>query len=152
MLKSQQKTEGANGMNDFLRKEAIVTAFEQEKLNVEITENKKGQIVVSRMCELRKSQVFAQDIPWDDAVEQALKNKVQLQVKPDLRKMIVQEQLHGKSIKPILTIAGPLPKRNSFTFDLVFLFRLEQSDDQTLQDTLQLIHKIDDYLEAVQPA
>lgn len=152
MLKSQQKTEGANGMDNFLRKETIITAFEQEKLNVEITENKKGQIVVSRMCELLKSQVFAQDIPWDDAVEQALKNKVQLQVKPDLRKMIVQEQLHSKAIKPILTIAGPLPKRNSFTFDLVFLFRLEQSDEQVLQDTLQLIHKIDAYLEAVQPA
>lgn len=139
-------------MNDFLRKETIIAAFEQEKLNVEITENKKGQIVVSRMCELYKRQVFVQDIPWDAQVEQAIKNKVQLQVKPDLRKMIVQEQLHSKAIKPILTLAGPLPKRNSFTFDLVFLFRLEQSDDAVLQDTVRLIHKIDDYLAAVQPA
>lgn len=85
-------------------------------------------------------------------MEQALKDKVTLLVKPALRKMIVQEQLHGKAIKPIITLAGPLPKRNSFTFDLVFLFRLEQSDRQVLEDTLQLIHKIDDYMEAVRPA
>lgn len=139
-------------MEDFLRKETIIAAFEQEKLNVEITENKKGQIVVSRMCELRKNQVFAQERPWDDGVEQALKDKVTLSVKPELRKMIVREQLRGKAIKPILTLAGPLPKRNSFTFDLVFVFRLEQSDEQVLWDTLQLIRDIDAYLEAVQPA
>lgn len=139
-------------MENILHKEAIVAAFAQEKLNVEITENKKGQIVVSRMCELRKNQVFAEDFPWDDTVEQTLKDKVTLLVKPALRKMIVQEQLHGKAIKPIITLAGPLPKRNSFTFDLVFLFRLEQSDKQVLLDTLQLIHKIDAYLEAVKPA
>ena len=42
---------------DILQKEAISAAFEREKINVEITENKKGQIVVSRMCELRKEQV-----------------------------------------------------------------------------------------------
>lgn len=138
-------------MADFLHKETIVAAFAQEKLNVEISENKKGQIVVSRMCELQKHQVFEQEIPWNDSVEQALKDKVQLVVKPDLRKMIVQEQLQGKPIKPILTLAGPLPKRNSFTFDLVFLFRPEQNDQQVLQDTLHLIHKIDAYLEQVQP-
>ncbi|MGM9526063.1 MAG: hypothetical protein ACI3U1_07310 [Peptococcaceae bacterium] len=139
-------------MEEMLQKETIIGAFEQEKLNVEITENKKGQVVVSRMCELYKNQVFSQDVPWDDGVEQALKDKVTLLVKPALRKMIVQEQLHGKAIKPIITLAGPLPKRNSFTFDLVFLFRLEQSDRQVLEDTLQLIHKIDDYMEAVRPA
>ena len=139
-------------MEEMLQKEMIIGAFEQEKLNVEITENKKGQVVVSRMCELYKNQVFSQDVPWDDGVEQALKDKVTLLVKPALRKMIVQEQLHGKAIKPIITLAGPLPKRNSFTFDLVFLFRLEQSDRQVLEDTLQLIHKIDDYMEAVRPA
>ena len=92
---------------DILQKEAIIAAFEREKINVEITENKKGQIVVSRMCELRKEQVFADEIPWDDTVEQALKEKVSLTVKPDLRKMIIQEQLHGKAIKPIITLAGP---------------------------------------------
>ncbi|MBR5318321.1 MAG: hypothetical protein IKU46_01840 [Peptococcaceae bacterium] len=135
-----------------LQKEAIIAAFERERLNVEITENKNGQIVVSRMCELKKHQVFSQDIPWDDSVEKALKDKVSLKVKPDLRKMIVQEQRTGKPIKPILTLAGPLPKRNSFTFDLVFMFRLEQSDNQVLEDTIQLIYKIDEYLEAVQPA
>ena len=135
-----------------LQKEAIIAAFEREHLNVEITENKNGQIVVSRMCELKKHQVFSQDIPWDDSVEKALKDKVSLKVKPDLRKMIVQEQRTGKPIKPILTLAGPLPKRNSFTFDLVFMFRLEQSDNQVLEDTIQLIYKIDEYLEAVQPA
>ena len=43
---------------DILQKEAIIAAFEREKINVEITENKKGQIVVSRMCELRKEQVY----------------------------------------------------------------------------------------------
>ena len=139
-------------MSTGLQKEAIITAFERERLNVEITENKNGQIVVSRMCELKKHQVFSQDIPWDDAVERALKEKVAMKVKPDLRKMIVQEQRTGKPIKPILTLAGPLPKRNAFTFDLVFLFRLEQSDAQVLEDTLQLIHKIDAYLEAVKPA
>lgn len=135
-----------------LQKEAIIAAFERERLNVEITENKNGQIVVSRMCELKKHQVFSQDIPWDDSVEKALKDKVSLKVKPDLRKMIVQEQRTGKPIKPILTLAGPLPKRNSFTFDLVFMFRLEQSDNQVLEDTIQLIYKIDEYLEAIQPA
>ena len=135
-----------------LQKEAIIAAFERERLNVEITENKNGQIVVSRMCELKKHQVFSQDIPWDDSVEKALKDKVSLKVKPDLRKMIVQEQRTGKPIKPILTLAGPLLKRNSFTFDLVFMFRLEQSDNQVLEDTIQLIYKIDEYLEAVQPA
>ena len=135
-----------------LQKEAIIAAFERERLNVEITENKNGQIVVSRMCELKKHQVFSQDIPWDDSVEKALKDKVSLKVKPDLRKMIVQEQRTGKPIKPILTLAGPLPKRNSFTFDLVFMFRLEQSDNQVLEDTIQLIYKIDDYLSAIQPA
>ena len=135
-----------------LQKEAIIAAFERERLNVEITENKNGQIVVSRMCELKKHQVFSQDIPWDDSVEKALKDKVSLKVKPDLRKMIVQEQRTGKPIKPILKLAGPLPKRNSFTFDLVFMFRLEQSDNQVLEDTIQLIYKIDEYLEAVQPA
>ena len=139
-------------MEEMLQKETIIGDFEQEKLNVEITENKKGQVVVSRMCELYKNQVFSQDVPWDDGVEQALTDKVTLLVKPALRKMIVQEQLHGKAIKPIITLAGPLPKRNSFTFDLVFLFRLEQSDRQVLEDTLQLIHKIDDYMEAVRPA
>ncbi len=85
-------------------------------------------------------------------MEQALKEKVSLTVKPDLRKMIIQEQLHGKAIKPIITLAGPLPKRNSFTFDLVFVFRLEQSDQQVLEDTLQLLDKIEDYLEAIRPA
>ncbi len=135
-----------------LQKETIIAAFEREQLNVEITENKAGNIVVSRMCELKKHQVFVQDIPWDDTVEKAIKDKVSLQVKPDLRKMIVQEQNGSKAIKPILTLAGPLPKRNSFTFDLVFMFRLEQSDEQTVEDTLLLIHKIDDYLEAVKPA
>lgn len=136
---------------DILHKEAIIAAFEREKINVEITENKKGQIVVSRMCELRKEQVFADEIPWDDAVEQVLKEKVSVMVKPDLRKMIIQEQLHGKAIKPIITLAGPLPKRNSFTFDLVFVFRLEQSDQQVLEDTLQLLDKIESYLEAIRP-
>ncbi len=139
-------------MEDVLRKETIIEAFEQEKLNVEITENKKGQVVVSRMCELRKNQVFAEDIPWNAHIEQKLKDTVQLLVKPQLRKMIVQEQLQGKAIKPILTLAGPLPKRNSFTFDLVFLFRLEQCNQQVLQDTLHLIRKIETYLEAVRPA
>lgn len=139
-------------LEDVLYKETIIEAFEQEKLNVEITENKKGQVVVSRMCELRKNQVFAEDIPWNEQIEQKLKDTVQLLVKPELRKMIVQEQLQGKAIKPILTLAGPLPKRNSFTFDLVFLFRLEQCNRQVLQDTLHLIHKIETYLEAVRPA
>ena len=77
-------------MEEMLQKETIIGAFEQEKLNVEITENKKGQVVVSRMCELYKNQVFSQDVPWDDGVEQALKDKVTLLVKPALRKMIVQ--------------------------------------------------------------
>ena len=139
-------------MEACLQKETIIAAFEREALNVEINENKTGQIVVSRMCELYKHQVFAQDIPWDDNVEKAIKDKVSLKVKPDLRKMIVQEQQSGKPIKPILTLAGPLPKRNSFTFDLVFMFRLEQSDEQVLEDTLKLIHKIDEYLQAIQPA
>ncbi|MBE6112702.1 MAG: hypothetical protein E7195_06795 [Peptococcaceae bacterium] len=139
-------------MEGCLQKETIIAAFEREQMNVEITENKTGNIVVSRMCELYKHQVFTQDIPWDDNVEKAIKDKVSLQVKPDLRKMIVQEQQHGKPIKPILTLAGPLPKRNSFTFDLVFMFRLEQSDNQVLEDTIQLIYKIDDYLSAIQPA
>ncbi|MBR4945292.1 MAG: hypothetical protein IKZ26_07780 [Peptococcaceae bacterium] len=139
-------------MEACLQKETIIAAFEREALNVEINENKNGQIVVSRMCELYKHQVFAQDIPWDDNVEKAIKDKVSLKVKPDLRKMIVQEQQSGKPIKPILTLAGPLPKRNSFTFDLVFMFRLEQSDEQVLEDTIKLIHKIDEYLQAIQPA
>lgn len=138
-------------MEACLQKETIVAAFEREKMNVEITENKTGNIVVSRMCELYKHQVFAQDIPWDDTVEKAIKDKVSLKVKPDLRKLIVQEQQYGKPIKPILTLAGPLPKRNSFTFDLVFMFRLEQSDNQVLEDTIRLIYKIDDYLSAVKP-
>ena len=139
-------------MEACLQKETIIAAFEREALNVEINENKNGQSVVSRMCELYKHQVFAQDIPWDDNVEKAIKDKVSLKVKPDLRKMIVQEQQSGKPIKPILTLAGPLPKRNSFTFDLVFMFRLEQSDEQVLEDTIKLIHKIDEYLQAIQPA
>ena len=139
-------------MEACLQKETIIAAFEREALNVEINENKNGQIVVSRMCELYKHQVFAQDIPWDDNVEKAIKDKVSLKVKPDLRKMIVQEQQSGKPIKPILTLAGPLPKRNSFTFDLVFMSRLEQSDEQVLEDTIKLIHKIDEYLQAIQPA
>lgn len=84
-------------MEDVLHKETIIEAFEQEKLNVEITENKKGQVVVSRMCELRKNQVFAEDIPWNEQIEQKLKDTVQLLVKPELRKMIVQEQLQGKA-------------------------------------------------------
>lgn len=46
-------------MEEMLQKETIIGAFEQEKLNVEITENKKGQVVVSRMCELYKNQVFS---------------------------------------------------------------------------------------------
>lgn len=96
-------------MEEMLQKETIIGAFEQEKLNVEITENKKGQVVVSRMCELYKNQVFSQDVPWDDGVEQALKDKVTLLVKPALRKMIVQEQLHGKAIKPIITLQGLCP-------------------------------------------
>ena len=69
-----------------------------------------------------------------------------------LRKMIVAEQLTGKPIKPILTLAGPLPSRNSFTFDLVFMFRPDQSDEQILQDTIQLICKIEEYIASVQPA
>lgn len=135
-----------------LTKERIVEVFDAEKLNVEITENKMGNIVVSRMCELFKHQVYTQDIPWDDQVEQAIKDKVSVAVKPALRKMIVQEQLTGKPIKPILTLAGPLPSRNSFTFDLVFMFRLEQSNEQILQDTIKLIYKIDEYIASVQPA
>lgn len=135
-----------------LSKEQIQKAFEQEKINVEITENKMGNIVVSRMCELYKHQVFAQDIPWDDTVEQAIKDKVSVHVKPALRKMIVAEQQTGKPIKPILTLAGPLPSRNSFTFDLVFMFRLDQCTTQTLQDTIKLLYKIDDYIARVQPA
>lgn len=135
-----------------LSKERIVEAFEQEKINVEITENKMGNIVVSRMCELLKRQVFVQDIPWDDHVEKAIKDKVSITVKPALRKMIVAEQMTGKPIKPILTLAGPLPSRNSFTFDLVFMFRLDQSNEQVLQDTIKLIYKIDEYIASVQPA
>ena len=135
-----------------LTKDRIVEAFEQKKINVEITENKMGNIVVSRMCELFKHQVFAQDLPWDDQVEKAIKDKVSITVKPALRKMIVQEQLGAKPIKPILTLAGPLPSRNSFTFDLVFMFRPEQSDEQVLQDTIKLIYKIDEYIASVQPA
>ncbi len=134
-----------------LSKAQIVEAFDQEKLNVEITENKMGNIVVSRMCELYKHQVFTQDLPWDDGVEKAIKDKVSVVVKPALRKMIVAEQQTGKPIKPILTLAGPLPSRNSFTFDLVFMFRLEQSDAQVLQDTIQLIYKIDEYIASVKP-
>ena len=135
-----------------LSKERIVEVFNQEQINVEITENKMGNIVVSRMCELYKHQVFAQDIPWDDTVENAIKEKVSIAVKPALRKMIVAEQQHGKPIKPILTLAGPLPSRNSFTFDLVFMFRPDQHDEQILQDTLKLIYKIDEYIASVQPA
>ena len=138
--------------DSLLSKEQIVEAFEQEKMNVEITENKMGNVVVSRMCELYKQQVFTQDIPWDDAVEKAIKDKVSIVVKPTLRKMIVAEQQTGKPIKPILTLAGPLPARNSFTFDLVFMFRLEQSDEQVLKDTIKLIYKIDEYIASVQPA
>ena len=70
-----------------LTKDRIVEAFEQEKMNVEITENKMGNVVVSRMCELYKHQVFTQDIPWDDAVEKAIKDKVSIVVKPTLRKL-----------------------------------------------------------------
>ncbi len=139
-------------MEACLSKEQIVAAFDQVQLNVEITENKMGNIVVSRMCELYKHQVFAQDIPWDDNVEKAIKDKVSITVKPALRKMIVQQQLTGKPIKPILTLAGPLPSRNSFTFDLVFMFRLEQCNEQILQDTIQLIYKIDEYIASVTPA
>lgn len=135
-----------------LKKERVIEAFEQGKLNVEITENKMGNIVVSRMCELYKRQVFAQEIPWDDTVEKAIKDKVSITVKPALRKMIVAEQQTGKAIKPILTLAGPLPSRNSFTFDLVFVFRPEQSDEQVLADTINLIYKIDDYIASVTPA
>lgn len=135
-----------------LTKEKIVEAFDREQMNVEITENKVGNIVVSRMCELYKHQVFVRDIPWDDTVEKAIKDKVSIAVKPALRKMIVQEQLTGKPIKPILTLAGPLPSRNSFTFDLVFMFRLDQSTEQILQDTIQLIYKIDEYIASVRPA
>ena len=135
-----------------LSKERIIEVFDQEKMNVEITENKMGNIVVSRMCELFNHQVFTNDLPWDDHVEQAIKDKVSLTVKPALRKMIVQEQLTGKPIKPILTLAGPLPSRNSFTFDLVFMFRLDQSNEQILQDTIKLIYKIDEYIASVLPA
>lgn len=42
-----------------LSKERIVEAFEQEKINVEITENKMGNIVVSRMCELMKRKCLS---------------------------------------------------------------------------------------------
>lgn len=134
-----------------LSKERIIEVFDHEQMNVEITENKMGNVVVSRMCELYKHQVFVQDIPWDDTVEKAIKDKVAIAVKPALRKMIVAEQQNGKPIKPILTLAGPLPSRNSFTFDLVFMFRTEQCDEQILQDTIQLIHKIDAYIASVQP-
>ena len=138
-------------MEACLQKETIIKAFEREQLHVEINENKNGNIVVSRMCELYKHQVFADDRPWDDNVEKAIKDKVSLVVKPDLRKMIVQVQSVGKPIKPILTLAGPLPKRNSFTFDLVFMFRLEQSSTQVLEDTIQLIYKIEEYLASIKP-
>lgn len=134
-----------------LTKEKIVKAFEQEKLNVEITENKMGNIVVSRMCELFQNQVFEQTVSWDDTVERAMKEKVSSEIKPALRKMIVQEQHIGKPMKPILTLAGPLPSRNSFTFDLVFLFRLDQCNEQVLHDTIQLIYKIDQYIASVRP-
>lgn len=134
-----------------LQKEMIIAAFERECLNVEITENKNGQIIVSKMCELKKHQVFVEEIPWDAIVEKVLEEKISQVVKPSLRRMIVQAQHNSKTLKPILTLAGPLPKRNSFTFDLVFLFRLEQNDMQVLEDTLQLIHKIDMYLESIKP-
>lgn len=134
-----------------LTKERIVDAFEYEKINVEITENKMGNIVVSRMCELFQNQVFAQISPWNDTVEHAMKEKISVEIKPALRKMIVHEQRNGKAVKPILTLAGPLPSRNSFTFDLVFLFRLEQSDEQVLQDTIQLIRRIEEYLASIKP-
>ena len=132
---------------DILQKEAIIAAFEREKINVEITENKKGQIVVSRMCELRKEQVFADEIPWDDAVEQALKEKVSLTVKPDLRKMIIQDQEFDKSIKEL---EGSLDDNGRLLEDT--RAALEQSDQQVLEDTLQLLDKIEDYLEAIRPA
>lgn len=77
-----------------LSKERIVEVFDQEQINVEITENKMGNIVVSRMCELYKHQVFAQDIPWDDTVENAIKEKVSIAVKPALRKMIEIGRAH----------------------------------------------------------
>lgn len=35
-----------------MNKEMIIEAFQKEKMHVEITENKNGQIVVSCMCEL----------------------------------------------------------------------------------------------------
>lgn len=72
------------------------------------------------MCELRKNQVFAEDIPWNEQIEQKLKDTVQLLVKPELRKMIVQEQLQGKAIKPILTLAGPRP--NAILLPLIWYF------------------------------
>ena len=138
-------------MEACLQKETIIEVFEREKLHVEINENKNGNVVVSRMCELYKHQVFADDRPWDDNVEMAIKDKVNLSVKSDLRKLIVQEQRIGKPIKPILSLAGPLPKRNSFTFDLAFMFRLEQSNNQVLEDTVKLIYKIEEYLASIKP-
>ena len=74
-------------MEACLQKETIIEVFEREKLHVEINENKNGNVVVSRMCELYKHQVFADDRPWDDNVEKAIKDKVNLTVKPDLRKI-----------------------------------------------------------------
>ena len=39
-------------MEACLQKETIIEVFEREKLHVEINENKNGNVVVSRMCEL----------------------------------------------------------------------------------------------------
>lgn len=134
-----------------MNKEMIIEAFQKEKMHVEITENKNGQIVISRMCELYKNQVFAEDTQWNETVEKTMKEKIQLLIRPALRKMIVEAQNQGTPIKPILTLAGPLPKRNSFTFDLVFMMRLEYLTECALQDTIQLIYHIEQFLSSIHP-
>ena len=41
-LQTDNRRKGASTGMDILQKEAIIAAFEREKINVEITENKKG--------------------------------------------------------------------------------------------------------------
>lgn len=129
----------------------IIDAFQCRKMNVEIVENKNGQVVVSKMCQLYQQQVFSTVEPWDEQIERGMKEAVNQVVKPGLRKLIVHAQTKGQPIKPILTLAGPLPKLQSFTFDLVFMMRLEKMNEAILTDTFSLINEIDGFLSMIKP-
>ena len=129
-----------------MEKSQIIEVFQEKKLNVEIVENKGGQVVVSRMCEVYQHQIFPTVEEWDDAIEKKMKKTVNEIIKPELRKLIARTQSKEQPIKPILTLAGPLPKRRSFTFDLVFMMRPEKMTEQILQDTIALIAELEQFL------